>query len=223
MNQHPIDLLPPQVRQRAQAGQRTGRSIALFGGALLLLVVVITHSKMVLDSAEARLASIQREAQDAIGIEKTLASLQSEIAQSQAYIGLYEEVSSPLPMSSILATVINALPETAALDEIHAQLDSGQAVRSARSRYSSQKDQEVPRQLRIELSGFAASDAEIAEMVGRLRVISPFENVSLDFSRTRPIGGKHAREFRLSLQINLAAVYEQISLPIEEGVAHVDQ
>jgi hypothetical protein len=221
MNQHPIDLLPPQVRQRAQAGQRTGRSIALFGGALLLLVVIVTHSKMVLDSAEARLASIQREAQDAIGIEKTLASLQSEITQSQAYISLYEQVSSPLPMSSILATVINALPETAALDEIHARLDSGQAVRSARSRYSSQ-DQAVPRQLRIELSGFAASDAEIAEMVGRLRVINPFENVSLDFSRTRPIGGKNAREFRLSLQIDLAAVYEQVSLPIKEGVAHVD-
>lgn len=221
MNQHPIDLLPPQVRQRAQAGQRTGRSIALFGGALLLLVVIVTHSKMVLDSAEARLASIQREAQEAIGIEKTLASLQSEITQSQAYISLYEQVSSPLPMSSILATVINALPETAALDEIHARLDSGQAVRSARSRYSSQ-DQAVPRQLRIELSGFAASDAEIAEMVGRLRVINPFENVSLDFSRTRPIGGKNAREFRLSLQIDLAAVYEQVSLPIKEGVAHVD-
>ncbi len=223
MNQHPIDLLPPQVRQRAQAGQRTGRSVALFGGTLLLLVVIVTHSKMVLDSAEVRLESIQREAQQAIGIEKAMLELEAELAQTQGYINLYQKVSSPLPMSGILATVINALPETAALDEIHAKVDAGLAVRSARSRYSSKEDEALPRRLRVELSGFAASDAEIAELVGRLRVIEPFENVSLDFSRTRPIGEKHAREFRLSLQIDLEAAYVHSALPLAEGVAHVDQ
>ena len=80
----------------------------------------------------------------------------------------------------------------------------------------------MPRQLRIELSGFAASDAEIAELVGRLRVIDPFENVSLDLSRTRPIGGQHAREFRLSLQVDLEAQYLQVVGTQQEGVAHVD-
>ena len=134
MNQHPIDLLPQQVRQRAQAGQRTGRSVALFGGALLLLVVIVTHSKMVLDSAEARLESIQREATQALELEPSMLQLKSELAETEAYVNLYQRVASPLPMSGILATVINALPETAPLDEIHAKVDTGVAVRSARSR-----------------------------------------------------------------------------------------
>ena len=221
MNQHPIDLLPPQVRQRAQAGQRTGRSVALFGGSLLLLVVIVTHSKMVLDSAQSRLESIQREASEAVEIEKSMQGLTADLAEAEAYVKIYQQVASPIPMSMILATVINALPATATLDEILAKIDTGSVIRSARSRSSSVDGEVAPRRLRIELSGFAASDAEIAELVGRLRVIEPFDNVSLDLSRTRPIGGQHAREFRLSFQVDLEAQYVHAMSTQAEGVAHV--
>ena len=84
-----------------------------------------------------------------------------------------------------------------------------------------------PRVLVAEVAGFAASDADIAELVERLSNRAPFAAVNLDFSRTRGLRGRSAREFRLSFKIDLEKPYTFVSAPIagheamsEGGVAH---
>ena len=86
----------------------------------------------------------------------------------------------------------------------------------------------VPRVLTGELSGFAATDQDVAQLVANLEHVGVFEQVSLDFSRTRSVRGHNAREFRISLRSDLDVRYDLVEFELPEhsaqdwGTAHVE-
>jgi len=108
----------------------------------------------------------------------------------------------------VMATVINNLPESLTLDQFNIDAGARSNGHLPRAKGLETKDETPPRILSAEISGFAATDQEIAELVGRLDGTSPFRDVNLDFSRTRSVNGHDAREFRLSFKIDLDARYE---------------
>jgi hypothetical protein len=79
-----------------------------------------------------------------------------------------------------------------------------------------------PRVLTGEISGFAANDQHIAELVSALESTAPFQNVSLDFSRSRRVNDRDAREFRLSFRIDLDDTYQVTHLDGIGGPRHSD-
>ncbi len=88
------------------------------------------------------------------------------------------------------------------------------------------KDRSVGRSLAGTVAGFAATDQEIADLVAAIGAIPPFRDVSLDFSRTRSVRDKPAREFRLSFWIDLDRPYEVVDMPktaaAPEELGHVE-
>ena len=61
-----------------------------------------------------------------------------------------------------------------------------------------------------ELRGVAATDDDVAEIVARMQAHTLIEHVSLDFSRSRAVRGRGAREFRISFGINLDVPYRVV-------------
>lgn len=212
-DQHSIDLLPADLLAQSQAGLRKGR----FGGAsavvIVCLVIAATHSRWMLRREQMSRYDISAQASQVFETEASVAKLRRALANTQQFISIYHKVAYPIEMSAVLATVIKVLPDSVTLDQIDLNAGARQTARTARFKgerpTGADKDQPTPPRMLIgEISGFAASDQHIAELVSRLSSTAPFRDVTLDFSRTRDVRGQSAREFRLSFHIDLDVPYQ---------------
>lgn len=208
MTQRAIDLLPDAIRARSQAGVVAGRYVAALLIAVVLLGLTATHSRLMLDLSRQRLKVAEEQADIVLAAEAKAARLRQSLAETHAFIARYELIALPLEISRVLATIVGELPPSATLDRIDLYAGTRQRNRSSRSRGSAGADGAPPRVLTGELSGFAASDQDVAQLVTNLDAIGLFRQVSLDFSRTRTVRGRNAREFRISFRANLEVRYE---------------
>lgn len=219
MSQGPIDLLPEAIRARSQAGIVAGRYVAALLIAVVLLGLTATHSRLMLDLARQRATVAEEQADLVLAAEAKAHTLRAKLENTTGFIDRYELIAMPLDVSRVIATVVNRLPESASIDRVDLIAGARRASRSSRSRTSSPAEQMGPRLLNGELSGFAASDQDIAQIVANLESLSLFQQVSLDFSRTRMVRNVNAREFRISFFVDLDVIYEVEDLP--ENVATV--
>jgi hypothetical protein len=209
--QHSIDLMPPSIRARSQAGLRMGQFTVFAVVSLTVVIAIATHSKIALSSAQDRLFETAGQAEQVFATEARAAELKHELDAIQSYNRLYERLALPLNIGDVIATVVQSLPSSVTLDQL--DLDAGARMlgHSARSRGVEKPGEAPPRVLTGELSGFALNDQHIAELVTALESTPPFEQVSIDFSRGRRVNERDAREFRLSFRINLENTYNVMS------------
>jgi hypothetical protein len=208
MKQHPIDLLPTSIRLRNQAGARAGRYLAILVAAVALVIVLATHSRFQLNHAETVLHRTEIEADQVLEAEERASGLRRALKAGNEAMKNYRQLAHPLDVSAVIATVVNQMPEGATLDRIDLDAGARRIIRSARSKGPVDLDEVPRRMLTAEIAGFALSDLQVAEIVATLESIEPLRDVSLDFSRTRAVRGRAAREFRLSFRIDLDADYE---------------
>lgn len=208
MTQHAIDLLPDAIRARSQAGIVAGRYVVSLLVAVVLLGLAATHSRLMLDLARQRLRVAEEQADIVLSAEAKATQLRQTLDATSEYIRRYELIATPVEMSRVLATLANLLPESASLDRIDLKAGTHQAGRSSRGRGTRKDEGPVPRSLTGELSGFALTDLEVAELVGRIEEIGLFDQVSLDFSRSRSVRGLQARGFRISFRTDLDVKFE---------------
>ncbi len=210
MRQHSIDLLPDSIRLRCQARVRTGQTIGAFAAVIGSLVLIISYGKFEVTQSQRELGLMREQANIVLGMEERALELGTSYKEANEYLSLYQSVAPPVDVSSVLATIINELPESVSLDRIDIDAGARVRIRTSRSRGapSSSDDGPAPRMLNCEIAGFAASDEQVAEIVDRLRAQEPFDRVSLDFSRSRMVRETSAREFRLSCRIDLEQLYE---------------
>jgi hypothetical protein len=211
--QHSIDLMPASIRERSQARLRAGQFIAFAIISLTLTIIAATHSSIALSSAQERLFETSAQAEQVFATEARAAQLRHELEEITGFTRLYERLALPLNVGDVLATVVNALPDSVTLDQVDIDAGPRATGRTARSRSGAgggggdARETATPRLLTGEISGFAANDQHIAELVARLESTPPFEAVSLDFSRSRRVHDRDAREFRVSFRIDLDTTY----------------
>lgn len=208
MRQHSIDLMPISIRTRTKAGVRRGRFFAIAAMALTVTALVATHSRLKLAGAERLLQDVQAETTAVLALDREATLLKRRLHDLEAFVQLHQKLAIPLDVSAVIATLINALPESVTLDQLDLDAGARTVGRSPRSKGFDAKDGERQRLLFCEVWGFAASDEDIAHLVTRLESTSPFKGVNLDFSRTKKVNDRDAREFRLSFKIDLTARYD---------------
>ncbi|HWB20971.1 MAG TPA: PilN domain-containing protein, partial [Phycisphaerales bacterium] len=188
-----------------------------------MLVILITHSKIMLNKARLSLYDTQIAANKVIETESKIAELRGVLEANHAATREYERAAFPLESSSIIATIVNRMPVGMTLQQL--TIDAGQRVATNSPRSKGVKDKSkaanLPRMLTAEVGGVAPSDQEIAQFVNALENNPPFSAVSLDFSKTSIVRGTPAREFRVSFSINLDAHYTLV--PSAEAVAAVPE
>lgn len=218
MSQHSIDLLPESMRARTQAGLVASRNCAIGAIALAALIAVTTHSRFHLSSVQKEHQAAQDEARMIREHEAKATELERALASHRSWLDRYRRVSTPLPISGVMATIVAELPPSVTLETM--DFNAGSASRPAALRGGPDAPP-PPRRLVVELLGFAADDDDIATLVSRLEQRTPFEKVGLDFSRQRTVRDRTAREFRLSLVVDLDRAYDvreaDAALAREEG------
>ncbi|MHC4421535.1 MAG: PilN domain-containing protein [Planctomycetota bacterium] len=228
MIQRQVDLLPDAIRARSQAGVVAGRYVAALLIAVVLLGLTATHSRLMLDLARDRLQVAKEQADIVLSAEAKAAQLRRSLNDTRDYIRRYERLALPLEISRVIATIINELPASATIDRIDIHAGTRQHSRTARGRGAARPDDPLPRVLTGELSGFAATDQDVAQIVSNFDGLGLFSQVSLDFSRTRTVRQRNAREFRISFRADLDVRYEVEDLDVphvrrhQEQTAHVE-
>jgi hypothetical protein len=202
-----IDLLPDSIRARSRAHVRTGRYAVAALVAFTFAIIVVTWSRLSAEHARHEMRDAEAHAAEVLALEARATGLRGALETRRAAIERYHHMELPVRMSSVLSTVINQLPESVGLDEIGVEAGYRRAVRTPRSTGGT-TGEEQRRLLTIELTGFAVSDAEVAELVDRLAAQRPFQEVNLDFSRSRTVRDQPARAFRLSFKVDLEPRYE---------------
>lgn len=201
--QHSIDLMPAALRARSQAGLRMGQLLAFGVITMTITIAVATHSRIALSTAQDRLFETAGAAEQIFATEARASELKHELEAIRGFTRFYDRLAFPLRVGDILATIIDLMPESITLDQIDLDAGARTLVRSTRARGAEKGEPNTPRTLTAEISGFAADDQQIAELVSALEQTPPFQNVSLDFSRGRRVNDRDAREFRLSFRISL--------------------
>ena len=217
MTQHAIDLLPEVIRARSQAGIVAGRYVVSLLIAVVLLGLAATHSRLMLDLSRQRLRVAEEQADIVLSAEATATNLRNTLDTKSEFIRRYELIAMPVEISRVVATLVNLLPESATLDRIDIRAGTPKTGRSARG-HGRKGDGPAPRSLTGELSGFALTDLQVAELVARIEDVGFFDNVSLDFSRSRTVRGLKARGFRISVHADLDSRFDVTDMP---EAAHV--
>lgn len=208
MSHGQIDLLPESIRARSQAGVVAGRYVASMLIGVVLLGLMATHSRLMLDLARDRLRVAEDQANMVLAAEAKAVRLRQTLDETRGYIQRYERIALPLEISRVIATIIDELPDSATLDRIDVRAGTRQRGRNARGRSAAGPSEPLSRVLTGELSGFAVSDQDVAAIVANLETLGLFEQVTLDFSRTRTVREKSAREFRISFRADLERRYD---------------
>jgi Tfp pilus assembly protein PilN len=221
MKQRPIDLLPQGIRARTQAGVVAGWYVAAILIGVVLTGLMVTHSRLVRDLARQRLRGAQQQADLALSTEAKAEQLRLHLEETRKFIDSYDVIALPLDHSRIVATIVNALPRSATLERI--TLESSARRAAAPPRLKGAKSEPAPGRVLIgELSGFAASNGDLLAIVKALQAVKVFEQVNLDYSRTRLVRDHVAREFRISLRADLDARYHVAGPPAAPVLAEGD-
>jgi len=182
-----MNLLPDQYIERSKNKARSNRVAVAIILTLCVIAVFATHSRLALNSSVKFLVTTQARANSALELEVDATSLEVKKARLESFITRYKNEETVFPMSDLVATIANMLPDEMTLEELSfdiIQTESGNGI-SGR------------------LSGFAESDDRIASFVSSLQRTEPFGSVSMDFSRSRIVRDQRARGFRISFRIDL--------------------
>jgi hypothetical protein len=210
-----IDLMPASIRQRAQAGARTRRFAVACAVVALCAGGAASWASLRLDSIEVQLSQAQTLASRALELEQQATQCNVTASAIELAVAEYHEVSFPVSVSSLVAALAETLPDGVTLESLTLSLDERQSQSSDTAR---------TRVLRGGLSGFAASDEDVALLSRRLTGRAPFTSVRLEYSRSRVVHDHQARGFAVSFEIDLQKTYVVVGPEsrAESAVASVD-
>jgi len=182
-----MNLLPEHYIERSKNRVRSSRVAITIIVTLASVVAVATHSRISVNSATEKLIVAQARANGAIEIEVDATTLELKKEKLKTFVDKYQEIQLPFAVGDIIATIANALPENITVEELSFDV----------------LESDGKRMITGHIAGFGSSDESIASVVSEFQTKPPFENVSMDFSRSRTIRGVRARGFRMSFSIDL--------------------
>ena len=187
-----MNLLPEQYVERSKNKARSSRVAVSIIVTLCAIAAVATHSRLAMNTAVETLVTTQARANSAVELEVDATSLELKIARLESFITRYNNEKIIFPMSDLIATISNMIPDEMTLEEMSLDIINTEAGNGISGR----------------LSGFAESDERIASFVSSLQREEPFSSVSMDFSRSRTIREQRARGFRISFHIDLNKTWD---------------
>lgn len=198
-----IDLMPEAIRRRAMAGQRLRRLIAIGICTMGILVAFATHSQLRSDRLEEAFIVAESRATQALQLERQADDMSLVRIEIESAMESYDRVAMPIRMDSLMNRIVMALPRSTTLEQLLLEYedDSGRRKGDLEKRV-------FARRIIGGISGFAASDDDVAALVQQLTEQDPFEDVRLEFTRSRDVRGVSARAFQLTFTIDLHGSWE---------------
>lgn len=201
MSEHEINLIPECVRDRV-ASRRISRRVQFAACAMGAVAIGFAAAARSIDArSAAQLAAARDSSGPVIALEQELASLRAERASIAGQLEVQRGLSVAIPASAIVRAVAASLPAGALLEKI--DLDYANVQGTAKKIRRTGRDEPAPRELRGEIAGVAANEADVGRLVDALAAVGPMSQVSLESSRSREFRGTNAREFRIHFKVDL--------------------
>ena len=125
MNQHPINLITPDIVTRTRAGIRTGRYVVAAIALCVCMVLTATHSRIHLDGVRERHEVTAARAELALALDTSARALEAEHEALVQFMDDYYEVALPLDVTRIIATLVETLPDSEARERARSAAASG--------------------------------------------------------------------------------------------------
>ena len=201
MSGRTMDLLPDAIRQNVQRAEDTQRIIVVGLISASLLIGAWIHGGIRASDAENRRTVAMEKAEEVLQAEQKTILLHAQLNMISDEIQAYRAIQIPFNISSLLATVVDEMPDSVTLSRIDLDASSliGSPVRSGKGNELTAP----PARLRGELEGVAANDVDVATLVESLRNRNPIGGVEVETSRHVEIEGQSARAFQIGFVINL--------------------
>ncbi|MDP7029531.1 MAG: PilN domain-containing protein [Phycisphaerales bacterium] len=194
MTNRDIDLMPKDVRARAEAGQRVRRAVGVCLVIAGLAGGAATWAHIRSERASSELVRLEAMASQSLELESQAAACGHAAEAIESAIHDYHAVALPMPVTSLVAGIVESLPSGGTLESLSIAYDDGRRLGA---------DEASPRRLLGTIEGFASTDEDVAVLARRLAAQSPFENVRLEASRSKVVRGRPARGFSILFGITL--------------------
>jgi hypothetical protein len=204
MSQHSINLITPEIIQRTRAGIRTGRFILAGFMLTVCMVLTATHSRLRLDGIVEEHSVTSAQAELALDLDQAADVLQAEHDRIQTFMEDYHSVALPLDITRVIATLVESLPESVTIVNFDLEYADAEDSQNASTRH-----------LFGSIGGVAASDSDVAALAHGLGLRPPFDLVQLEYSRSREIRGRSAREFSVSFKVDLQGQFKLVDAASE--------
>jgi hypothetical protein len=210
MSGRSMDLRPESVRRRVESAREKTHLRNMSVVAAVMLTVAWSTGVWRLSDARAEHTLATAQAEETIRVEQELARITLQFDEAGRALSAWRRCSIPFGASSIVASIVNDLPESGTIERI--ELDAGSLVstpvRGARSR----SEKPNSRRITAEIEGFTASDDDVALFVEALRRRPMLRDVRVETTRHRTVGEETARAFRIAFDIDL-----EIASPVLES------
>lgn len=151
----------------------------------------------------------------------------AQIRELDATIARHERLAWPVSVGDIIAVVGAELPESTTLTALTVTPRQERLKAAAKPRgerpatgtRSTRTPDQVRTMLAIELEGVAPDDMELSRFVSGLESSPLFQDVVLDFARSRVVDEVEARGFRVTFSVDMSAQYTFV----EENAAEVSR
>ncbi len=212
MSGRTMNLLPASIRQDVQRAEDSQRIIVVGLISASLLVGAWIHGGIRASDAENRRTLAREKAEEVLEAERKTILLDAQLTMISDEIHAYRAIQIPFNISSLLATVVDEMPESVTLSRIDLDASSliGSPVRSGKGNELTAP----PARLRGELEGVAANDIDVANLVESLRSRNPIGGVEVETSRHVEIEGQPARAFQIGFVINLEDINPNTTIAI---------
>jgi hypothetical protein len=215
MSMRRMDLRPAGVRNRVRESSERSFVSRCAGVAGCLLVVAWSVGAIRLGTARRVHADVVSRAEATMAIESELARTTEELERLGDDLAVWRSVTIPFAASDLLAAIIADLPESASLERL--ELDAGSLVATPLRTPRREERRDSTRRIEGEIEGFAATDEAVAAFVDALRTRPFFDDVRVESTRHRDVGGDAARSFRLAFLIDLDAASPIPERPERDG------
>jgi Tfp pilus assembly protein PilN len=209
-----VNFLPQTyVRQRARRGRRY-RQAMLIALAVLCLLGWWAGQRSQTQSLRRHAVSLEAQAYTTEAQVAELQRLRQEQRSLIRQVDLQRELAQPVNHTQVLATLGAVLPQSVTLVDMKMRTRRpdpapraapDESRRSTTPRNTPAAPQ--PDRIEIEMTGVAPDDRTVASVIGLLDAHPLFRAVMLRSSRAATVGGVDARQFRLTMVVDLARQY----------------
>lgn len=201
MNGRSFNLLPGATAAAVESRRATRALSIVATGACALAALVAVAGHWIDTRSATMLAKAEASGAPVLAIESEIRAIGSERVAIASALDLQRAVGVPVPATGVIRAVAEALPDGATLERIALEFANVQG--EARRNRRPARNEPAPRELRAEIAGFAADEADVGRLVDRLSDLAPVARVSLESSRSRELAGRSVREFRIGFTVDL--------------------
>lgn len=227
-----IEFLPPELRRQSIVRASRRRNALLVALMTFLAVGVGAHSWNMYRNAEVDRTLSVEVCKNSAKVDDFVIKLASDQQVITRFLGVYDQIASPLETSDLIATITHLMPERMSLAMIKLESEGGiralapvrgseagaAAGGASKPKKAGGKDAkpvapEVPKRwMTATIRGYAQTNHELYAFERLLNRTAPLQSVTVTDSKTTAIPGGQLQEFTITCRIPLNARYEA-SLP----------